>query len=218
MYSGDINQDECTGCIGHLRGDFGPTGVQFWTTWFPRVNNERCTPAFKREFDELVNALRSDEYSILASRAAVTALKTRYPGCDFAGAFYEERGLRIDTEDFIYLLRCNDARGDYNFYLYCYEKKCLSRHMGTPVAVDIAALRTKDPADISLEDLQFSVRTYNLLAHANIRTAQDIQLLQDRDALLRIRAMNNTLADEVVTALEELGLDCSHLKEVSENG
>lgn len=218
MYSGDMNQDECTGCIGHLRGDFGPTGTEFWTTWFPRDDNNRRTEEFRVEFDNLINTLRFSlfkEYGFLANRSAVSKTPQMYPGCDFIGPVYQEYGLRIDTENFIYLLRCNTARGDYNFYCYCYEKKRLSRHMGVPVEVDIDDLRSKPLAAVSLEDLQLSARTYNRLAHARIRTARDIQYM-GREQLLSIRGMNSDLVDEVVSALEALGFGkyIQHLKEV----
>ena len=37
--------------------------------------------------------------------------------------------LRADTEKHSFLIRCNPARGDYNFYCYCYVREWLDRHM-----------------------------------------------------------------------------------------
>ena len=39
-----------TGCIGHLRGDFG-SGQEFYTSWFDH-RREYKTDEFKAEFDE----------------------------------------------------------------------------------------------------------------------------------------------------------------------
>ena len=44
-----------TGCIGHLRGDFG-SGQEFYTSWFDH-RSEYKTDEFKSELDEVVNAL-----------------------------------------------------------------------------------------------------------------------------------------------------------------
>ena len=45
-----------TGCIGHLRGDFG-AGKEFYTSWFDH-RREYKTDEFKAELDEVVNTLR----------------------------------------------------------------------------------------------------------------------------------------------------------------
>ena len=37
-FSQSEEQDKATGCIGHLRGDFG-NGRQFYTTWWPHQND-----------------------------------------------------------------------------------------------------------------------------------------------------------------------------------
>ena len=34
LYSGNHEEDLERGCIGHLRGDFGHSGKEFWTGWF----------------------------------------------------------------------------------------------------------------------------------------------------------------------------------------
>ena len=48
-----------TGCIGHLRGDFGG-GQEFYTSWFDH-RREYKTDEFKAEFDEVVNTLREKD-------------------------------------------------------------------------------------------------------------------------------------------------------------
>ena len=44
-YSQSEEQDKTTGCIGHLRGDFG-SGKQFYTTWWPHQADRLNTPEF----------------------------------------------------------------------------------------------------------------------------------------------------------------------------
>lgn len=57
-------QDKATGCVGHLRGDFG-SGKQFFTTWWPHQGDQLNTPAFKADIDRAVNWLREQPDSPL---------------------------------------------------------------------------------------------------------------------------------------------------------
>lgn len=49
-----------TGSIGHLRGDFGKSGREFYTTWEDHVRAFRSDD-FGDEFDKVVNALRFED-------------------------------------------------------------------------------------------------------------------------------------------------------------
>ena len=53
----------------------------------------------------------------------------KYPDSTFQGNYATEYGFRADTEKHAFLIRCNPARGDYNFYCYCYVREWLDRHM-----------------------------------------------------------------------------------------
>lgn len=57
-----------TGNIGYLRGDFGSSGDQFYTTWFD-TRPQWKSDEFKRDLDDVINALRSEEYGLLQSRS-----------------------------------------------------------------------------------------------------------------------------------------------------
>ena len=46
-----------TGNIGYLRGDFGSTGKEFYSSWFDNMAYLK-TPEFQAELDTVVNALR----------------------------------------------------------------------------------------------------------------------------------------------------------------
>ena len=59
LYSGNHEEDLERGCIGHLRGDFGHSGKEFWTGWFdhqPDLKNK----AFQDELQDVVNGLRRE--------------------------------------------------------------------------------------------------------------------------------------------------------------
>ena len=57
-----------TGNIGYLRGDFGSSGNQFYTTWFD-TRPQWKSDEFRRDLDDVINALRSEEYGLLQSRS-----------------------------------------------------------------------------------------------------------------------------------------------------
>lgn len=117
-----------TGCIGHLRGDFGGNGKGFFTSW--EDHRERLkTEEFQAEIDEVINALRSDAYGLLKNRSAMSEYAAQYPESSFEGNFYREYGFRAETEKHAFLIRCNTSIGDYNFYCYCYVKEYLDRHI-----------------------------------------------------------------------------------------
>lgn len=119
-----------TGCIGHLRADFGSNGKEFFSTWHDHRTDLKSN-AFKKEFDEVVNRLREDDRygGILKSRADMTAYCDKHPDSGFVGSYTKEYGFRVDTKEYSYLLRLNVVRGDYNLYCYCYRKESLDRHL-----------------------------------------------------------------------------------------
>ena len=117
-----------TGCIGHLRGDFGSGGNEFFTSWFDHRRDLK-TDQFKNELDEVINALRSEEYGPLKSRTDMSQYAKSRPDSAFEGSYTTEYGFRADTEKYAFLIRCNPTRGDYNFYCYCYVREWLDRHM-----------------------------------------------------------------------------------------
>lgn len=53
-----------TASIGRLRGDFGRSGTEFWTTWEDHRQDLK-TDAFKTELDEVINVLRSEKCGLL---------------------------------------------------------------------------------------------------------------------------------------------------------
>lgn len=117
-----------TACIGHLRGDFGSGGMKFWTTWEDHRQQWK-TDEFKTELDEVINALRSDEYGLLKDRRSMVSFVRAEPDSAFKGNYTTEYGFRVDTDNHAFLIRCNPQQGDYNFYCYCYVSKWLDQHI-----------------------------------------------------------------------------------------
>lgn len=88
-----------TGCIGHLRGDFGSGGNEFFTSWFDHRRDLK-TDQFKNELDEVINALRSGEYGLLKSRTDMSQYARSRPDSAFEGSYTTEYGFRADTEKY----------------------------------------------------------------------------------------------------------------------
>ena len=66
-YTQEKSVQKNTGCIGHLRGDMGRSGEEFYTSWDDHEASLK-TETFKSEFNSVVNALRKDErYGLLLS-------------------------------------------------------------------------------------------------------------------------------------------------------
>lgn len=127
-YAQSMQLEGQTANIGHLRGDFDSSGYGFYTTWTD-TRTQWKTDEFKAEFDEVINALRSDKYGLLKSRSDMSAYARQYADSTFKGSYCTEYGFRVDTEKHAYLLRCNPTRGDYTFYCYCFVKEWLDKHI-----------------------------------------------------------------------------------------
>ena len=117
-----------TGSIGHLRGYFDKSG-EFGHTWEPH-RSDLITDEFRTEFDQVVNALRSDEKygGLLKSPGRMTRYSFAHPD-----SLFEKKGntfgVRADTKNYTYLLRLTPDRGEYNVYCYCYRADWLAQHM-----------------------------------------------------------------------------------------
>lgn len=122
----DQGQDESTGCIGHLRADFGSDGKGFYSSWNDHIADLK-SQAFKGEIDEVINALRASGF--LACRDVMAKYCYSHPETSYGND--REWGVRVDTQNYAYLMRLNPHRGEYNLYCYCYERSKLDRHLRT---------------------------------------------------------------------------------------
>ena len=110
---------ETVGVIGHLRGDFGKNGNEFWTTWFDR-NSKLNTPEFKEEIDSVINELRE---TILKDRKSMNTAARLYPSCRIDSDIGEMYGIFVETDSYEYSIRMNVDAGTYDFYCYCADKR-----------------------------------------------------------------------------------------------
>ena len=127
-YTQEKSVQKNTGCIGHLRGDMGRSGEEFYTSWDDHEASLK-TETFKSEFNSIVNALRKDErYGLLlSSRKTLAACCHAMPDCAFDGSSAQEYGFRADTKAYSYMIRCNPTQGNYNFYIYAYDRAKLDK-------------------------------------------------------------------------------------------
>ena len=124
-YSSDDESQE-KACIGHLRGDFGTDGNEFWTSWFPhqgRIICDEIRAVYNTELDHVVEALR--ENGLLQDRATMSKRLCRWPKAKIENAYSNQIALCIETQWQLFYLRCNPIKGDYNFCLYAYNKAAL---------------------------------------------------------------------------------------------
>lgn len=127
-YSEYPNGSNSRGCIGHLRGDFGRDGNEFWTTWW-NESEELKTDIFRFEFDLLVNALRE---SILKDFASMSRFcNQNAAGSEIMGSEWHEDEFvfSMESEKHTYYLRCIKRKGDYNFYICCYNRNQLGKYL-----------------------------------------------------------------------------------------
>ena len=117
-----------TGCIGHLRADFGSDNKHFYSSWDDHRADLKSED-FKHEFDEVINALREDEKfgAVFKNRGALLSLCSRAPESSFGND--REYGFRADTDHYSYMFRLNPHKGEYDVYCYCYLRQWLDRHM-----------------------------------------------------------------------------------------
>ncbi len=120
FYSQRSEKDELLGTIGHLRMDFGRNGKEFWTTWFDHCSDKYNTKEFKAEIDDVVNELR---LSVLKDRSSMRSFCSAHGGEIASSYGMRQFGYILETDHYKYCLRCKPMEGDYDGYLYCYDKR-----------------------------------------------------------------------------------------------
>lgn len=130
FYSQGEAEDIRSGCVGHLRIDYGRTDTEFWHTWHPHNEDRFNTEEFKAELDEMVNELR--EQGPLKSRAMMSYFCNDQGAPPLESSDYPQYGFTTESEHYKYYLRCNPRQGDYNGYLYIYDKREQQLEMSEP--------------------------------------------------------------------------------------
>jgi hypothetical protein len=121
LFYSDSEKYKEFGCIGHLRGDFGSVGKEFWSTWWEH-QSELKTQEFKDEFDDFINSLRKQ--GLLKDRHSMADCCYQHPEAKIPGAWHSDvYGFCVNTDRHRYFVRCFPHQGDYNFYVYCYKKQ-----------------------------------------------------------------------------------------------
>ena len=76
------------------------------------------------------------------------------------------------------------------------------------VIVEQDADDTKKVLDMSIDELELSVRSYNCLMRANIKTVEELTN-KTEDDMMKVRNLGKKSLDEVIGKLKELGLSLS---------
>ena len=116
-------------CVGHLRGDFGRQGREFWTTWFDN-HTELSTPAFKSEFQIVIDGLRNA--GILKSYDDMCQYCREHPEARLEDKWRNSYGFKLDGKQHDYFIRCNLVQGDYQLYVYAYQRELLEKAFSEP--------------------------------------------------------------------------------------
>lgn len=114
-----------TGLIGYLRADMDSNGEEFFSSWTDFRENLK-TQKFRDEFESVINSLREDK-GVLSNRTTLSKYCFSHSESSFGNE--REYGIRVDTEQYAYLMRLNPNKGEYNLYCYCYVKEWLDSHI-----------------------------------------------------------------------------------------
>ena len=114
-----------TGLIGYIRADMGTNGNEFWSSW-NSFRDDLNTPEFNSEKVDVINSFLGDG-GFLSNRNELA----KFCRSDKVFAYETGRdyGVRVNTQDYAYLMRLNPYKGEYNLYCYCYKKDWLDSHL-----------------------------------------------------------------------------------------
>ena len=131
-YTQDDEMIKRTGCIGHLRVYFEKGGETLYTSW-DNHSKELLTDKFKSEINEVVTALRRDDKfgNVLRNQRSMEKYMYSHPDSRFEGGG-RDFGIRADTADHTYMIRCNPDPGEYSVYIYAYNRQMLERAFEKP--------------------------------------------------------------------------------------
>lgn len=195
-YKQSQNDNIESGCIGFLRGDFDTSGKGFYTTWEDKVKFLK-TDEFKREFDDVINSLRFGYGELLKDRSSLSAYCHNNPNGVIEGNYTKEYGFRVDTDEHSYILRCNPTKGDYNFYVYAYDRETFEKHLN-----EIGG------KDMGTEELKSTL--YDMM-HAEQQNYREWLMKQQPEEILS-HTYEFTVREDILVALEEVELSDELMK------
>ncbi|MCR4431589.1 MAG: DUF4314 domain-containing protein [Tepidanaerobacteraceae bacterium] len=127
FFSSNSDDDIQRGCIGHFRCDFGHKGKEFWHTWFDHLA-ELITPAFKEDFQTVIDELR--RCGPLENLNAMAKWCHDHEDARFTDQYCSNSyGFKLETEAYSYYIRCFPQQGNYNAYIYCYDRQQIAESM-----------------------------------------------------------------------------------------
>lgn len=119
-----------TGLIGYLRADMDTNGKGFFSAWND-FRKDLKTQEFKDELDSVINEFRMNG-GIFQTRTALSKYCYSHSEASFGkDSLGNERefGIRVNTDNYAYLMRLNPNKGEYNIYCYCYRRDWLDQHL-----------------------------------------------------------------------------------------
>lgn len=132
------------GYIGHLRGDFGIPGTEYWTTWH-NGTDALNTSEFRTEFDELERYLKEQSsIPILKDRSTMRHICELHRGFKLADKFADIHLYKVVTAKYTYFIRCFYGTGDYNFYIFAYNNEKLRKHKDSLLVEKYSDVLDKD--------------------------------------------------------------------------
>ena len=117
-YSGN---DQDYRCVGHIRGDFGKSGDEYWATFWEHEGINVAGEGCKEELTVLVNTLRKN---LLKSRKTMRKYIQQHPPLILEAGAIMSYGYQVTTEKYDYCIRCTPCPGVYDFYIYMYVRGC----------------------------------------------------------------------------------------------
>ncbi len=109
-YSGSDHENRC---VCHIRGDFGKSGDEYWTTFWEHDGINAAGEDCKDEQTALVNTLRNN---LLKSRKAKRKYIQQHPPLILESGEIMSYGYQVSTEKYDYYIRCTPYPGVYDFY------------------------------------------------------------------------------------------------------
>jgi hypothetical protein len=129
------------GCIGYIQGDFGWEDTEFNTSWYD-LNPKLRTKEFKADINDMVNSLRIDPVygRVLYSRYLMRKFCEQSSDNGFLTSLMGEYMFRIDTDNYVYMMRCNPSPIEHNFTIYSYNAKMFQERLSAEVKTDTAKI------------------------------------------------------------------------------
>ena len=117
-YSGSDHENRC---VGHIRGDFGENGDEYWATFWEHEGINAAGKDCKDELTALVNTLRKN---LLKNRKAMRKYIQQHSPLILEAGAIMSYGYQVTTEKYDYYIRCTPCPGVYDFYIYMYVRGC----------------------------------------------------------------------------------------------